>query len=84
MDQLRDAMEALRRIEELDPRYKALADRLSSAFYESEELGIELRDVLESENFDPERSEARAGASGSDSPPGAPLRHAGGRAGCAP
>ena len=55
MDQLRDAMEALRRIEELDPRYKALADRLSSAFYEAEELGIELRDVLESENFDPER-----------------------------
>lgn len=40
MDQLRDAMEALRRIEELDPRYKALADRLSSAFYEAEELGI--------------------------------------------
>ena len=58
MDQLRDAMEALRRIEELDPRYQALADRLSSAFYEAEEIGIELRDVLESENFDPERNEA--------------------------
>ena len=58
MDQLRDAMEALRRIEELDPRYKALADRLASTFYEAEELGIELRDVLESENFDPERNEA--------------------------
>ena len=58
MDQLRDAMEALRRIEELDPRYQALANRLSSAFYEAEEIGIELRDVLESENFDPERNEA--------------------------
>ena len=58
MDQLRDAMEALRRIEELDPRYKALADRLSSAFYETEEMGIELRDVLENESFDPERNEA--------------------------
>ena len=58
MDQLRDAMEAMRRIEELDPRYKALADRLSSAFYETEEMGIELRDVLENESFDPERNEA--------------------------
>ena len=38
--------------------YKALADRLASTFYEAEELGIELRDVLESENFDPERNEA--------------------------
>lgn len=36
---------------------KRWADRLSSAFYEAEELGIELRDVLESENFD--RSAAR-------------------------
>ena len=48
----------MRRIEELDPRFKALADRLSSAFYETEELGIELRDILESESLDPERNEA--------------------------
>ena len=58
MDLIRGAMEQMRRIEELDPRFKALADRLSSAFYETEELGIELRDILESESFDPERNEA--------------------------
>lgn len=45
-------------IEELDPKYKALAERLSTAYYEVEEMGIELRDSLESESFDPERSEA--------------------------
>ncbi len=58
MNKLREACEAMQRIEELDPRYKALADRLSSAYYEAEELGIELRDVLESESFDPDRNEA--------------------------
>lgn len=55
---LRDASDALRLIEEYDPRYKALADRISNAYYEVEEMGIELRDVLESESFDPERFEA--------------------------
>lgn len=55
---LRDAADALRLIEELDPKYKALAERLSTAYYEVEEMGIELRDSLESESFDPERSEA--------------------------
>lgn len=57
VSRLRDASEALRMIEELDPRFKMLADKLSSAYYEAEELGIELREVLESENFDPERNE---------------------------
>lgn len=55
---LRDASDALRMIEDVDPRYKALADRISTAYYEVEEMGIELRDTLESESFDPERSEA--------------------------
>lgn len=55
---LRDASDALRMIEDVDPRYKALADRISTAYYEVEEMGIELRDALESESFDPERSEA--------------------------
>lgn len=58
MEQLRAAMESMRRIDELDARYKALADRLSSVFYETEELGIELRDILEGESFDPARNEA--------------------------
>lgn len=55
---LRDASDALRMIEDVDPRYKALVDRISTAYYEVEEMGIELRDALESESFDPERSEA--------------------------
>lgn len=58
MDKLREACENMRRIEELDPRFKALAERLSSAYYEAEETGIELRDILESESYDPERNEA--------------------------
>ena len=58
VSKLRDAAEALRLIEEVDPRYKSLADRLSNAYYEAEEMGIELRDALESESFDPERFEA--------------------------
>lgn len=57
VQRLRDAAEALRLIEEVDPRYKALADRISTAYYEAEEMGIELRDALEAESFDPERSE---------------------------
>ena len=54
---LREAMEAIRRIEEYDPRFQTLADRLSSAFYEAEEMGIELRDAMDSESFDAEKNE---------------------------
>lgn len=57
-NQLREACDAVRMVEELDPRFKALADRLSTACYEAEEMGIELRDILESESYDPERNEA--------------------------
>ena len=57
-NKLREACDSLRMVEELDPRFKQLADRLSTAYYEAEEMGIELRDILESESFDPERSEA--------------------------
>lgn len=55
---LKEACDALRLIEELAPEYQALANRLSSAYYEAEEIGIELRNALEAENFDPERNEA--------------------------
>lgn len=58
MDSLREAGEAMRRIDELDSRYKELSDRLSTAYYEVEEIGIELRDILETEAFDPDRNEA--------------------------
>lgn len=55
---LREAADAISLIEELAPEFKALAARLSSAYYEAEEIGIELRNALETENFDPERNEA--------------------------
>jgi len=58
VSKLRDAAEALRLIEDVDPKYKSLAERISTAYYEVEEMGIELREALESENFDSERSEA--------------------------
>lgn len=57
VNKLRDAADALKTIEEIDPRYKALADRISTAYYEAEEMGIELRNLLDSTSFDPERSE---------------------------
>ncbi|MBP3646337.1 MAG: DNA repair protein RecN [Clostridia bacterium] len=58
ISKLRDACAAMQLIEEIDPRFKMLADRLSSAYYEAEEMGIELREILENDSFDPERSEA--------------------------
>lgn len=54
---LREAMDEMQRISEYDPRFKALSDRLSSAFYEAEEMGIELRDAQEGESFDPDKNE---------------------------
>lgn len=57
MTKLHEASEALRLIKEIDPRFKAMADKLSALYYEVEEIGIELRDTLENENFDPERNE---------------------------
>jgi len=54
---LKEALADMQRIAEYDPAFQALADRLNSAFYEAEEMGIELRDALENESFDPERNE---------------------------
>ncbi|MDD3213158.1 MAG: DNA repair protein RecN, partial [Eubacteriales bacterium] len=54
---LKEAAEAMGRIAEYDPRYAALHERLSSAFYEAEEMGIELLDLNESETFDPEEND---------------------------
>ncbi len=58
MDKLKDACEAMQSVEELDDRFKALAARLASAYYEAEEMGIDLREMIEKENFDPVRNEA--------------------------
>ncbi len=58
VNKMREAFEAMRLIEEIDPKFKAIADHLSNVYYEAEELGIELREALEGESFDPEQSEA--------------------------
>lgn len=58
VQKLKDACDALSAVENLDERFHAIAQRLSSAYYETEELGIELRELLENESFDPERNEA--------------------------
>lgn len=57
MNKLRTAAEGMRVIEHLDPRFEALAARMNAAYYELEEIGLELRDILEKESFDPERNE---------------------------
>ncbi|MDD3412315.1 MAG: AAA family ATPase, partial [Eubacteriales bacterium] len=57
MELLDQATNAMRQIAEYDPRYQALSERLHSAYYEVEEAAIELRGLLESAAFDPERSE---------------------------
>ncbi len=54
---LKDAQQQLSRVAGYDPRFAALAERLSSAFYEAEEMGVELRDLAEGESFDPEQNE---------------------------
>ncbi len=54
---LKEAREQMSRIAEYDPRFAALGERLTSAFYEAEEMGIELRDLAQSENFDPDKNE---------------------------
>lgn len=54
---LREAIDEMGRIADYDPRFQALVERLNSAFYEAEEMGLELRDALEGASFDPEKNE---------------------------
>lgn len=55
---LRRAVSALTPIEGLDEGYKALRDRLDSLYYEAEDIGLTLRDLLARLDSDPERLEA--------------------------
>lgn len=55
---LGEARNALEGIDDLDDRFASLTTRLSSLYYEAEEIGIELRDIYESERFDPNRYES--------------------------
>ncbi len=54
---LKSAADAMLSIGSLDPKYQVLAERLSAAYYEVEEMGIELRETLEGIRFDADRSE---------------------------
>lgn len=54
---LKEAANAMQLIGSLDERFQTLAQRLLTAHYEVEEIGIELRDLMEQQNFEPERLE---------------------------
>jgi DNA repair protein RecN (Recombination protein N) len=54
---LRAAVEEGQRIAEYDERFKALADRLQSAYYEAEEIAIDVRAMADDEGFDEEKYE---------------------------
>ena len=58
LGKLREAADSMRLLEEIDPAFKMISVHLSNVYYEVEELGLELRNLLESQNFDPEQNEA--------------------------
>ena len=55
---LRTAAAALQPIESLDEAYAALHTRLDALYYEAEDIGLTLRDLLEKLDTDPDRLEA--------------------------
>ena len=55
---LRKAMQALDSIGTLEPKAAQLSERLANLYYEAQEVGIEVRNLAESQSFDPERFEA--------------------------
>lgn len=54
---LRRAVQALAPIEQLDDRYAALRARLDGLYYEAEDVGLTLRDLLSRLDSDPDRLE---------------------------
>lgn len=54
---LKAAAAEMGRVAAYDPRFAALAERLSSAFLEAGDIGAELRDLNENAGFDPERND---------------------------
>ena len=54
---LKTAADAMQSIADLDKNYNALSKRLFSAYYESQELGLEIRDALSAISFDSERND---------------------------
>ena len=55
---LRTAVNALAPIESLDESYASLRARLDGLYYEAEDIGLTLRDLLSSLDSDPDRAEA--------------------------
>ncbi len=56
-ESLREAVNALSPIERLDPAYAALRARLDGLYYEAEDVGLALRDLLSGLDSDPARQE---------------------------
>ena len=54
---LKGAVSALQGLGGLEEKYQSLAQRCESAYYELEEVGYELADIMESGEFDPMRAE---------------------------
>ena len=54
---LRDAVSALAPIENLDDQYASLRARLDGLYYEAEDIGLSLRDLLRNLDSDPDRLE---------------------------
>lgn len=57
LTKLKTAMSALMGLNGLGEKYQSLAARCESAYYELEEIGYELADIMESGEFDPQRAE---------------------------
>jgi len=57
LSRLKGAMSALASLKGLGESYAQLAARYESAYYELEEMGYELADMMESSEFDPQRAE---------------------------
>ncbi len=55
---LREAVQALAPIEQLDGEYAALRARIDGLYYEAEDVGLTLRDLLSRLDTDPDRLEA--------------------------
>lgn len=54
---LKGAVTALQGLSGLGAKYQSLTKRCESAYYELEEIGYELADVMENSEFDPQRAE---------------------------
>ncbi|MBE0601000.1 MAG: DNA repair protein RecN [Firmicutes bacterium] len=54
---LRGAVEESQRIAEYGERFKALFDRLQSAYFETEEIALDVRAMVDEEDFDEEKYE---------------------------